>query len=136
MSAISVFPAPIRRYLGDYVARSRRLRVVRAGLVTLAFAVAWTLVVALVDRSFALPAWVRVGLLVVQAAGAVAILSGPIRCALRRRVDWVEASVEIERRNAALGQRLVTVTSQLLAPAGYRGSPQMIDALMAEVSDE
>src|SRR5690242_6402388 len=135
MSAIGMFPPQIRRYLGDYVARSRRVGVLRAGLVTVAFAVAWTLLVALVDRAFALPAWARVGLLGFEAFGVIVILARPIRSALRRRVDWVKASAESERRNSSLGQRLVTVTSQLLTPADYRGSPQMIDALVAEVSE-
>jgi hypothetical protein len=134
MSTIHAFPPPIRRRLRDHVARGRRLRVLRAGLTVLAFAIAWALAVGVVDRLTALPPWARVGLLSAAALVAVGILAGPVRAALGRRVNWVEASQEIERADPSLGQRLVTVTSQLLAPAAYRGSPQMIDALVEQVS--
>ena len=36
MSAITPFPPPIRRYLGDFVARTRRVRLVRATVVAAA----------------------------------------------------------------------------------------------------
>ncbi|HEY7116347.1 MAG TPA: hypothetical protein VH475_07170 [Tepidisphaeraceae bacterium] len=111
------------------------MRVARGALVALAFALAWTLIVAAIDRLLALPPWFRCLLLVVEAGGVAAILAGPLRDAIRRRVDWVEASEALERRNAALEQRLVTVTSQLLAPASYRGSPRMLDAIAGQVAD-
>src|SRR3954451_10900860 len=136
MSAIALFPTPIRRYLGDFVARSRRIRVARAGLIALALVLAWTLIVAGIDRFLPLPGWARGTLLAGELLAAAAILAGPLRDALRRRINWIDASQEIERRNHSLGQRLVTVTSQLLAPASYRGSAQILDALVQQVSDE
>jgi hypothetical protein len=136
MSAIGLFPSPIRRYLSDFVAKSRRIRVVRAGLIALGFVLAWTLLIGLIDRFTALSTWIRAIFLLVEGTGVVAIMTAPIRAALRRRVDWVEASQQIERHNSTLGQRLVTITSQLLAPAGYRGSAQMLDALVGQVSGE
>jgi hypothetical protein len=136
MSAVGLFPPPIRRYLGDFVATSRRVRVARAGLIALALLLACMLTVAAVDRFLPLPAWARGLLLVGELLAAAAVMAGPLREALRRRVDWIAASQQIERRNPTLGQRLVTVTSQLLAPARYRGSPQILDALVQQVSAE
>jgi hypothetical protein len=136
MSAIGLFPPSIRRYLGDFVARSRRVRVARSGLIALALLLAWTLTVAAIDRFVPLSAWVRGMLLAAELFAAATIIFGPLREALLRRIDWVDASQQIERRNPSLGERLVTVTSQLLAPASYRGSPQILDALVQQVSDE
>jgi hypothetical protein len=136
MSAIAPFPQPIHRYLREFVARSRRVRLARAALVAVAYVLAWTLIVAVIDRLTAMPGWVRGALLAAEGAAVVGILARPIRDALRRRVDWVEASAQVERRNPAMGQRLVTVTSQLLAPAEYRGSGQMLDALVSDVAGE
>ena len=102
----------------------------------LALLLGCTLIVAWVDRFVALPASARVILLVLELTGAALLLARPLQEALRRRVDWVEASEQIERRNRSLGQRLVTVTSQLLAPPNVRGSQQMLDALMNQVSTE
>src|SRR5207237_7571897 len=89
-----------------------------------------------VDRFVALPALARGILLLLELTGAALLVAKPLHEALRRRVDWVEASEQVERRNGALGQRLVTVTSQLLAPANVRGSQQMLDALINQVSTE
>lgn len=136
MSAIALFPTPIRRYLGDFVARNRRIRVARAALIALALVLAWTLIVGWIDRFFPISGWARGALLAGELLAAAGILAGPLRDALRRPIDWIDASQEIERRNHSLGQRLVTVTSQLLAPASYRGSAQILDALVQQVSDE
>src|SRR5437773_1916995 len=109
MSAIPAFPAPIRRYLDRFVARRRRLRLARAGLLALALVLGCTLVMAWVDRFAALPAWARAVVLIMELTGAALLLARPLHEALRRRVDWVEASEQVEARNGALGQRLVTV---------------------------
>ena len=137
MSAtISPLPPAIGRYLGGYVARRRRVRLAVAAVVACAIVLAWTLAVGGIDRAFALPAWARGALLAGEVAAVLAVAARPLRDALGRSVDWVEASRQVERRNAALGERLVTVTSQLLTPPAYRGSAQMLDALVAQLCGE
>ena len=136
MSAVTPFPPVIRRFLSDHVARCRRVAVLRA----LVLAAVWVGTVALsgclFDRIVHLPAWVRIGWLILTAGGAVWLVARPLAAWLRRDVDWVRAAEEIEARDRTLGQRLVTVVSQLLAPARYRGSEQMIGRLVDEVSGE
>src|SRR4051794_13792189 len=136
-AAVSSFPAPIRQYLGGFVAHTRRIRVARAVLLAAAVVLAWTLAVAWIDRFVALPDWSRGLSLAFELAAAIAVLWRPLRSALRRDVDWVEASAQLERRAAgSLGQRLVTVPSQLLAPAHLRGSPQLVDELLRQVTGD
>jgi hypothetical protein len=136
MSAIRLFPTPVGRYLSEFVAHGRRVRVARSLLVSVAVAVAWVLVVAGVDRFVGLPAWARLGLLVGLVVAVVGLVAGPVVRLFRREVDWVEAARQVERRNARLGQRLITVTSQLLAPEAYRGSEQMIATLMGQLEGD
>src|SRR5687768_1829649 len=119
MSALAPFPPVIRRFLSDHVARCRRVAVLRA----LVLATVWVGLVGFVlDRVVHLPAWVRIGWLALMAGGAVWLVARPVAAWVRRDVDWVRAAEEIEARDRTLGQRLVTVVSQLLAPARYRGS--------------
>jgi len=97
-AAAPTLPPPIRRYLSDFVAHSRRVRVARAVLLAAAFVLAWTLAVAALDRVLPLPSWLRAALLAIEISAAAAILWRPLRSALRRNVDWVEASAQLERR--------------------------------------
>jgi len=90
----------------------------------------------LLDRWVGMPRWMRVGLLAVNGAGVVWMMILPVRGWLKREVDWVGASEEIEGRDGAMGERLVTVVSQLLAPERYRGSEQMLGSLVNEVTAE
>src|SRR5688572_25479069 len=134
MSAVATFPPAIGQYLSDYVAARRRVKLVRAALIALSFVIAWTLVFSIADRLFPLPAAARAGLLAIQLVAALAIVARPVLEFFRRRVDWIQASEQLERANPSLAQRLVTVVSQLLAPARYRGSDQILDILVAEVA--
>jgi hypothetical protein len=130
MSAIRLFPTPIGRYLSEFVAHGRRVQVARALLVALAVAAAWVLGVAGLDRFVPLPAWARVALLAGLVVAVAGLLARPVVRLFRREVNWVDAAQQVERQNARLGQRLITVTSQLLAPAEYRGSEQMLATLV------
>src|SRR5258706_13580650 len=106
MSAIGLFPPPIRRYLGDFVAKSRRVRVVRAGLIALALLLAWTLVVAGIDRFVPLPQWVRGALLAIELLAAAAGVFKPLPATPPRTVDWIDPPPHNERRQPNLSPRL------------------------------
>jgi hypothetical protein len=136
MSAIRLFPAPIGRYLSDFVAHGRRVQVARALLVAMALSVAWMLAVAGVDRFVPLPPWARAALLGALLLAVAGLVARPLVRLFRRDVNWIDAAQQVERRNTRLGQRLVTVTSQLLAPVDYRGSEQMLATLVEQVSGD
>lgn len=127
-------PAPILTYVRHYVVRRRRIGLIRAGGLALSFGLAWILLACLADRWLQLNWIIRLALLLIGAAGFCAILLRPLGDALRRRVDWLEAAGEIERTTPVFGQRLRTVVSQLLERAEYRGSPQMLQELVEQVS--
>ncbi|HEY8668261.1 MAG TPA: DUF4175 family protein, partial [Tepidisphaeraceae bacterium] len=76
----------------------------------------------------------RLALLLIQLGAITVLLFRPLREALRRRVDWVEVTEDIEHRNAHFGQRLETVTSRLLDREEYRGSQAILDELVREVT--
>src|SRR5258706_14319136 len=126
MRASGSLPPPIRRFLGDFVAKSRRVRVARAGLIALALLLAWTLVVEGIDRFVPLPEWVRGALLASELLAAAAVVFQPLHDPLRRRGDWIDASPPIERRNPTLNQRLLAATSPLPPPAGHRRAPPIL----------
>ena len=136
MTALAPFPPIIRRRLSDYVAQRRRLRVVRALLFAAVWLAGWLLACCIADRFLAFPSWLRAVLLSTGAGGVLWIIAPPMLGLFRRRVDWVGASEELEARYPALGQRLVTLTSQLLSPAPYRGSQQFLGVLADELSDQ
>ena len=118
MSAIAPFPQPIHRYLRDFAARSRRVRLAHAALVAVAYVLAWTLTVGVIDRLTAMPGWVRGALLAAEGAAVVAILARPIRDALQRLVDWVEASAQVERPEPPRGKELAHAADVAAAPIG------------------
>lgn len=117
----------------DFDTRARRLALLRAiGLALGVFAI-WMLVCCAVDRAAKLEPLVRLSLLGAGAVAGLLILARPLRRALRRRVDWVEAAGTIERHSPQFGQRLVTVASRVLGPAEHRGSDDMLRELLREV---
>lgn len=134
MSTVPSFPDSIHRYLRGHVARLRRVRLVRAVLLAASVAIAWTLAVAALDRLLALPAWSRLVLLIALLGVVAFLLARPLRNLLAGAVDWVAASESVEQQVPELDQRLVTVTSQLLTPAPYRGSEQMLHSVLDEVT--
>lgn len=135
MTAPNDLPAPIRLYLAGFVASRRRLAALRgAGVALCAFA-GWMLVWCAVDRFAHLPGIVRA---LVLAAGSGAAGTMLLRAAVRwrRRPDWVAAASAAEAHDPRFGQKLVTVTSQVLAAPGHRGSAQILSRLAGEVGEQ
>jgi hypothetical protein len=127
-------PPPILEYVRDFVARRRRIALLRAGAIAIALALALLVATCLLDRWLQLPSGLRLALLLSGAAAFLIILLRPLRLVLRSRLDWLEAADEIESATPIFGQRLRTVVSQLMEQSQYRGSPAMIDQLLAEVT--
>ena len=129
-------PSPIRNYLRGFVARRRRVSLVRAAGAAAAFVLVWTLLACLLDRFAQLPAWMRIGLLAVDVTVPALLLLRPLFTWCFGRMDWIAAANEVERVNPVFGQRLQTVISQLLDKSEYRGSQQILDHLLRQVADE
>src|SRR4051794_31183984 len=127
-------PKPIRVYVRSFVARKRAYALLKAVGVALAIAIGWTIMAAALDRWLGLSSGIRVALLVVGCAAVALILAPALARLLRRRIDWVGVADEIEKSNPEFGERLRTVISQLLERQEYRGSPQMLDYLVDQVS--
>ena len=88
------------------------------------------------DRWLGLGSGIRAALLTIGCL-AVALIVGPaLARLLRPTIDWVGVADEIEKTNPQFGERLRTVISQLLERQEYRGSPQMLDYLLAQVSQQ
>ena len=136
MTAVSALPDSVHAYVSDFVARGRRMAMWRGAGLALAVFVGWGLACCLLDRVFHFSSAVRVVLLGVGLSAAALILARPARALLRRRLDWLEAAVEVERHNPRFAQRLVTVTTRLLGPAEHRGSDEMLYRLLSEVDRE
>jgi hypothetical protein len=133
MTTISTIPLPISSYIGDFVALRRRRRAWTAMGRSVAFVLGFALVCGLIDRLAPLPPSLRVGLLSVSILVAAILLARPVRALLLKRVDWLEASDDIEQREEGFAERLQTVASQHLIEPEYRGSPQIVGRLGEEV---
>lgn len=129
-------PAPIDAYLTRYVRLRRRRALLRGLGIAAAVTVAWVMVCCALDRALPLPPWARVGVLSMNLAIVVAILLRPVWRWIRRDVDFDAAAADIEQRDNRFGQRLQTVTSQLLSPPSRRASAQLLAYLTAELSAE
>jgi len=134
MNAIALLPPPVRSYIVDFVARKRRMVMLKMVGVSVGLTLGWMLVWCVVDRVVALPAGVRLLLLTGNAAVVAGLLYRPVRETLRRDVDWLDATADIESRSTHFAQRLQTVTSQLLSPPEQRGSSEILGQLLREVS--
>src|SRR3954454_12357288 len=132
MSSPAALPPQIRRFVSAYVRRRRRIALTVAAALCVCFALAWILAWAVVDRLLSLAAPVRFALLGCNIAEIALLLSRPMVALVRRRTDWSIAAAQIERNQPALGERLQTVTSQLLHEPAVRGSPQ----LLAKLTDD
>src|SRR5436190_14354798 len=129
-------PKPIRSYLRGFVARKRIYTSIKALGVALAIAIGWTIMACALDRWLGLGSGIRAALLTIGCL-AVALVVGPaLARLLRPTIDWVGVADEIEKTNPQFGERLRTVISQLLERQEYRGSPQMLDYLLAQVSQQ
>jgi len=133
MSDPTIIPTPIKRYLGNYIARRRRIALLRSVGVACVFAILWTLLWSFVDRLSPLPVLMRLILLILNALICIAILIPSLRAILHRRFDWITAAAQVERRDSRFAGRLETAVSQLFLPPSIRGSPAMVAALVGEV---
>jgi hypothetical protein len=135
MTAPPTLPTPIRSHLSDFAARRRRLRLLCDGGYAVVTFAAWMLVWCLVDRLVHLPGFSRAILL---ASGVLA--SGYLLMrALRHWAalpDWVVVAEEVEREDPRFGQKLITVTSQILETPDHRGSDQILSRLAEEVNNQ
>src|SRR5207247_1530262 len=113
--------------------RRRVLELLRFGGAALAAGLAAMLGTCVMDRWLALPAGVRLVLLIAVSGTALGILLWPLRKALRGRPDWLAAAGEIERGSPMFRQRLTTAVSQMLDRPEYRGSPAFLARLMDEI---
>jgi len=127
-------PKSVRKYMRAFVARKRMHALLKALGLALAAAIAWAMIACAVDRWLGLSSGIRLLLLLIGALGVAVILAPPLLAMLRRRIDWVGIADEIETGNSHFGERLRTVISQLLERQEYRGSPQMLDYLLEQVS--
>ncbi len=122
----------MRRCLTCYVARRRRIELLRGAGLAVAFAVAWMLTVALVDRLIPLPGFVRLILAIINVGAVVMILFVPLRAMILHGFDWHAAAAQIERRDKRFSGRLETAVSQLLLPVARRGSMPLVDRIVTE----
>ncbi len=136
IGAITSLPPAVHNYVSGFVTRQRRIDALRAIGVALSCAFVWIMWWALFDRFFQFPQNVRTALLGLNLLAVIVICWRPMRALIRREMSWAIASMQIERRNPKFGERLLTITSQLLSPVGHRGSPEMLDQLLHEVAVE
>ncbi|MDQ3439930.1 MAG: DUF4175 domain-containing protein, partial [Planctomycetota bacterium] len=135
MSAPLTLPQPIASYLARYVRLRRRHALLRASGLAAAFFLAWGLGCCMIDRLAWLAPVARLALLATGALAVAIIVFRPFAYWLSRDVNWRAAAAEIERSDARFGQRLRTVTSELLASPRQGGSREIIDALAREVGE-
>jgi hypothetical protein len=136
IGAITSLPPAVHNYVNGFVTRRRRIDALGAIGVALSFAFVWMLWWSLLDRFFQFPQNVRAALLGLNLLAVTIICWRPMRALIRREMSWPMVSLQIEQRNPKFGERLLTITSELLSPARHRGSPEMLDHLLQEVSVE
>ena len=136
IGTITNLPPSVHDYVNGFVTRQRRIDAIRALGVALSFASVWILWWALIDRFFQLPQNARAAMFGLNLIAIGVICWRPMKALIRREMSWPIVSMQIERRNPRFGERLVTITSELLAPARHRGSAEMLDHLLQEVAVE
>jgi hypothetical protein len=136
MSDLSALPPAVRSYVQGYVARGRRLALVRRAGFALTVLLFWAILCCGVDRLIQLPAALRLAALLAGATAVIAIMTGPLRRWLGEQPDWIAVAQEIERQNPRFDQRLVTVMSRLLGRPEHRGSDEILEHLVYQVDRE
>jgi len=81
-----------------------------------------------------LPGKARLGLLLTNLAAVLVVMFRPVAQVLRREVNWIDATDQIETHNPRFAERLQTITSQLLSTPQVRGSPEILDSIIADVN--
>ena len=125
----------ISRYLDDYVARLRRVSLVRATGWAVTLFLGWMILCCLADRFIHLPMSVRMFALGIAIATCLTLIV-PKVVALWLPTDLLAAAGAVEQRDSRFQQRLVTVASRSLGAADYRGSDEILSILMRQVGQE
>jgi hypothetical protein len=133
MTIPAELPAPVARFLGDFVGRSRRLRLIRGAGIAICVFVGWAMVCCTVDRFTHLSSAIRAAMLAIGTATSLILAVRPAVLS-RRRPNWVAVAIAAERVNPRFAQKLVTVTSQSLARPDQRGSNQILAQLVSDVT--
>ena len=126
----------VEDFLRQFVARHRRLTLLRRTGWAATIALGWLLCCCLCDRLFDLPRGVRFVWLLSDLLIPAALILPPLRRLLGRQMDWTAAADQIERLTPVFGQRLQTAASQMAAPVSQRGSKAMLDSILREVDRE
>ena len=127
-------PPALTEFVGRFIVRSRRLRVIEAAGVAVAFILIWTLAWSLVDRLLPMSSWLRVSLLIIEVVAAMIVLWRPIRRLLSPEMPWHRAAAAIEASDSRFGGGLQTALSQLLMPVGQRGSASLLAHVVEETA--
>src|SRR5579859_2029027 len=132
MTAPPTLPAPIRSLLSRFVVRHRWMTLIRNSGYALVMFALWMLIWCLIDRLVHLPALAR-GVLLAAGIGGFCYLTMRAFQYWLRHPDWVAVAERIERDQPLFGQKLITVTSQILQTPDHRGSDQILSCLAHEV---
>lgn len=128
-------PAELREYVRRFAVHQQRLAFFRRIGLSLSVVGLLVIGICLCDRIWRFSSDVRFTLLVCLGAVLFLLLFKPVTD-LWRRIDYLKAAEEVERRTPVFGQRLVTLISQYDAPVEGRGSPEFLEQLSEEVKAE
>jgi hypothetical protein len=126
-------PAQLRSSIADYlrrfIQRRRRVAAVRAISLAIMLSLLWLLAWGVVDRFLSLLALVRMFNLLLLGAIAAWIVHQPLSAWLDRRIDWLAAARQLDRRDPQFNELLPTIVSESLSP---HGSTQLLDQLIRQ----
>ncbi len=133
MNTPQTIPEPIRSYVRKFIARRRRLILLKAIVNALGLSIAWLLAACLVNRFIAFSPATRLALSLAGLTAVGFLLIRALRRVLREDPRWANAAAEIEQLDGRFGQRLQTVISQHLEDPRHQASEQLLEQLRAEV---
>lgn len=118
-----------------FVARERRLIVLRAAGWAATLFLFWMIGWCIADRYLQLHPAIRLAALGGGVVMAISVIGRPLR-RVGRTPDWVEVAQRIESQEPRFAQRLVTIISRLLGRPEHRGSDDILEELVYEVDRE
>jgi hypothetical protein len=119
----------IADFLRRFVWRRRRVALVRALSLSVMFGLLWLLAWGVVDRFMGLPALVRTINLLLLAGIVAWLLRRPVAAWLDRRIDWLAAARQLDRRDPRFNELLPTIVSESM---DRRGSAQLLEQLVLQ----
>jgi hypothetical protein len=129
-------PEPLRQFLDRIRARQRRQRIAAACGWALALTIIWGILCCTVDRIAPLDGNLRLGLLLINAVGVLALLAPAFAALFERTANYAAIAIHAAQRDPALAEPMLTVVTRLLGPAMHRGSPDMLAQLSSDVAAE